>query len=57
MLARNGLGSRCRVTAGEEMPLSVPCTRMIGLLREEAGRKVQREKVIKQESLFGTKIQ
>lgn len=57
MLACNGLGSHSRVTAEEEMAPSASCTWMIGLVREEVGRKVQREKVVKQESLFGTKIQ
>lgn len=56
MLACNGLGSHSRVTAEEEMALSASCTWMIGRIREQAERKVQREKVIKQEDLFATKI-
>lgn len=55
MLACNGLGSYSRVTAEEEMALSASSSWMIGHIRQQAERKVQREKVIKQEGSFATK--
>lgn len=56
MLAYKGLENYSRVTAEEEMALSASCTWMIGHMRDQTERTVQREEVVKQGGLFGTKI-